>query len=51
MLQDSVSLYRQKPEKHVWKWVLRNGRNVTLDKTEVIDMGAGSQDTGLNAPA
>lgn len=43
LLQDYVNLYRQKPEKHVWQWILRvldwYGRDIRLDKCEIFNVG------------
>lgn len=54
ILQDFVNFYRQKPEEHIWKWILRvldwYGRDIRLDKCEIIDMGVLSQDLSFNGP-
>lgn len=54
ILQDFFNLYGQKPEEHVWKWILRvlvqYGRNIRLDKDQIIDVGVLSQDPGFNGP-
>lgn len=54
ILQDFFNLYRQKPEEHVWKWILRvlvqYGRNIKLDKDHIIDVRVLSQDPGFNGP-
>lgn len=49
--QDFVSLDRQKPEVHEWKWIIRMLEETMLDKIEITDAEALSQDSDYNVPA